>query len=181
MDMGLFDFFRKKPPEIPDPLSDLTLATMKSGYFVDYDLTTWEVTSVNHYDWGSGDITYEWQISSHDDTLFLEREPDDEDFWCVTRKLPFAALDERVRRQIRETDEPPDTLVHDGKTYFLEETGGARFFRNQEPGKEMFKWDYTDETGNDILSIEQWGENDYEVCLGHRVYEYQFSNILPRN
>lgn len=181
MRMGLFDFFknRNKDPEV-DPLSDLTLAKLKKGYFVDYDLKSWQVISSNRYDWGAGDITYEWQISSSDDTLFLEREPDDEDYWSVSRKLPFVKLDASIRKQITDTDHAPETIVFEGKTFYLDETGGALFYRNGDTdGKEVFKWDYTDDAGLDSLTVEQWGETEYELCLGHKVDEYQFSNILP--
>ena len=46
--MGLKDIFRQKKesPEI-DPIRDLVLSKLKVGYFVDYDLKTWEVTAYN--------------------------------------------------------------------------------------------------------------------------------------
>ena len=78
--MGWKDFFCKKeqaPP--PDPLRDLRLETLKVGYLVDYDLKTWKVEAYNVYDWGGGEKSYEWQLKSHDDAIYLERETDDED------------------------------------------------------------------------------------------------------
>lgn len=179
--MGLIDFFKKKKNDTsPDPLSDLTLANMKQGYFVDYDLKTWEVVSLGRYDWGSGDISYEWQLATHDDTVFLEREVDDEDYWCLTRKLPFQKLDPGIKKSLAESDEPLETIFFNGKKYYLSETGGALYYRdNATSGREMFKWDYADDTETFWLTIEQWGENDYEASTGRYVKEYQFSNILP--
>lgn len=179
--MGLMDFLKKKKNnETPDPLSGLTLANMKQGYFVDYDMKTWEVVSQGRYDWGSGDITYEWQLATHDDTIFLERESDDEDYWCISRKLSIRKLDSRVRQSFVESDDPLKTISFDGKKYYLSETGGALYYKNnEESGREMFKWDYSDDTEKFWLTVEQWGENDYELSLGKSVKEYQFSNILP--
>jgi len=178
--MGLFDFFKKKPgAESVDPISGLTLKKMKTGYYVDYDLNTWQVVSTNRYDWGEGDITHEWQLESHDDTLFLELEPDDEDYWSISRKRPFRSLDEGVRRVITESDDAPDTISFEGKTFSLDETGGALFFKDDAPGREVFKWDYVDDSGKFYLTIEQWGETEYELSLGQKAEEYQFSSILP--
>ncbi len=178
--MGITDFFKKKKNVSPDPVSGLTLASMKNGYFVDYDLKTWEVVSTGRYDWGSGDISYEWQLAAHDDTVYLEREADDEDYWTVSRKLPFQRLDPMVKKRLAASNDPPDTIVFEDKKYFLSETGGALYYKdNDSSGREMFKWDYADDTEKFWLTIEQWGENDYELSKGRSVEEYQFSNILP--
>ena len=98
--MGFTDFFKKKKKTSPDPVSGLTLANMKQGYFVDYDLKTWEVVSTGKYDWGSGDISYEWQLAAHDDIVYLERDADDEDYWTVSRKLSFQRLDSMIKKKI---------------------------------------------------------------------------------
>lgn len=181
--MGLGDFFKKKfgsrQTDPVDPVSGLTLKRMKTGYYVDYDMKSWEVVSTNRYDWGEGDITHEWQIESHDETLFLELEPDDEDYWTISRKRMFRELDTTVRKAITDSDEPPDSITFEGKNFFLDETGGALFFKDNAPGREVFKWDYTDDSGNYFLTIEQWGEADYELSVGKKAEEYQFSNILP--
>ncbi|OQY01843.1 MAG: hypothetical protein B6I26_02445 [Desulfobacteraceae bacterium 4572_130] len=180
--MGLKDFFKRKKTTVdPDPISDLILANLKKGYYVDYNLKTWEVISAGRYDWGQNDITYEWQLSSHDETIFLEREIDDEDLWCITKKMPFQQLDIQTINKIKEFSKPPDTIFFKEKQYYLDETGGALFYKNNSDlGKEVFKWDYADDkTGTFYLTIEQWGENDYELSIGEKVEEYQFSNILP--
>jgi len=180
--MGLIDFFRKKPvSDKVDPLSGLTLNNMKTGYYLDYDMKTWQVVSTNRYDWGEGDLTHEWQLESHDDTIFLELEPDDEDYWTISRKLAFQRLDPETRTMITKSDNPPESIIFEEKSFFLDETGGALFFKDNAPGREVFKWDYTDDSGNFFLTIEQWGETDYELSVGHRAEEYEFSNILPNS
>ncbi len=50
---------------------DLTLARMKVGYLVDYDLMTWEVVGYNTYDY-DGFITREWELKSVNEVRFLE-------------------------------------------------------------------------------------------------------------
>jgi hypothetical protein len=177
--MGLKDFFKKKKND-PDPLVDLSLTDLKKGYLVDYDLKTWEVIASNYYDWGDEDISYEWQLNSVDEVVYLERESDDEEEWSFNRKINFSRLGPNIKEQIVTTGDPPDEIVFDGKTYYMEEMAGGHFYRDsQGPGKEVLRWSYEDDSGRYYLGIEQWGEADFEATTGEPVEEYQFTNILP--
>jgi hypothetical protein len=179
--MKIRDIFRKDKKKEPEPLSDLFLAQLKVGYLVDYDLKTWEVLACNYYDWGEGDISREWQLESADDMVYLEQESDDEEDWSLNRKIPIGRLGSGVKEHIMETGDPPDKILFEGTTYYLEEMAGGHFFKNgQEPGKEMLRWSYEDDGGRSYLGIEQWGEEDFDVTVGEPVEEYQFTNILPR-
>ena len=40
-------------------------------------------------------------------------------------------------------------------------------------------WDYEDEAEEQFLTIEQWGETKFDMQVGFKVEEYQFTNILP--
>ena len=143
-------------------------------------MKTWCVEARNHYEWGSGDRTHEWQLVSHDDTIYLERESDDEDHWSISRKIPIGKLGADIRSHITEHEDPPDQIVFEGTTFYLDETGGGHFFKNGEsPGREVLKWDYADDSGKQYLTVEQWGETDFEAAIGHPVEAYQFDNILP--
>jgi len=179
--MGWKDFFKKKD-EGPDPLHDLSLEKMEKGYLVDYDLRTWEVTACNRYDWGGGDVSLEWSLSSSDEILYLEREEDDEVYWSLSSKIDFSGLGPDIRRHIKEHDDPPESIEFDGVTYHMEEMGGGHFFRQDATqGEEFLRWSYMDDSGEKLLDIEQWGEDDFEASVGRPVAEYQFSNILPRD
>ena len=181
--MGWKDFFKRKKESL-DPLKDLTLANLKVGYFVDYDLKSWQVTASNYYDWGSGDLTYEWQLKSADETIYLEREPDDEDYWSISQKISIDQLGAHLKTYITEHGDPPEQIEYAGKTYYLEETGGGYFYAGDsqdryQNGKELLKWDFTDDSGELFVSIEQWGETEFEASTGKSVEEYQFTDILP--
>jgi hypothetical protein len=180
--MGLFDFFKKKRK--PDPLAGLTLRGIRPGFFVDYDMKTWEVTAYSAYDWGDGDLTYEWQLKSHDETIYLEREPDDEDYWTISRKVPVSKIGDTVLDRIIADDDPPEEIVVDSRRYTLDESGGGHYFRNAEgigteTGRELIKWDFIDDSETATLTIERWGEKEFEVSMGTPVEEYQFTDILP--
>jgi len=179
--MGIGDIFRKNKEKEIDPLSDLSLAELKVGYLVDYDLKTWEVLACNYYDWSEGDISREWQLKGVDDVVYLEKESDDEEEWSLNRKIDFGRLDSEVKEHILETGDPPEKIVFEGATYYMEEMAGGHFYKSGEgPGKEMLRWSYEDDKGHCYLGIEQWGEQDFDATVGEPVEEYQFTNILPR-
>ncbi|MCP4715332.1 MAG: DUF4178 domain-containing protein [Deltaproteobacteria bacterium] len=179
--MGIRDFFKKDKQPPPEPVTDITLSTMKLGYLVDYDLKSWEVTAAHHYDWGEGDISYEWQLTSADETVCLEKETDDEVAWSLYRKIALSRLGGGVTELVRQTGDPPKEIVLDGVTYYQEEMSGGHFFENgQGPGRQMISWHYEDDDGQRYLCIEQWGETAFEASLGEPVEEYQFSDILPK-
>jgi hypothetical protein len=179
--MGLKDWFGKKRSEpAPDPLADLSLARMKKGFMVDYDLKTWQVEAVNIYDWGGGEKTTEWQLRSHDDTIYLELDADDEEEWSVSRPIRFSQLGREIRSQIRNAGNPPDEIVFEDTRYYLEESSDGRYFKDGKgPSDEFTQWEYWDDSEDKFLCIEQWDDNEFEASAGFSVEEYHFSNILP--
>lgn len=177
--MSLRDLFTKKEDDF-DPLKDLELAKLKVGYYVDYDLKTWEVTAYNRYDFGEGYTTDEWELSEGREKWYLERAEDDEVEWAFSKKLPMGAIEGDVRQHILDHDDPPNQIVCKGKTYYLDESGsGYLYAEGAGPAKEFIYWDFIDEEDEHFVTIEQWGETDFEAAEGHYVEEYQFSNILP--
>jgi len=179
--MSIKDWFTKEKKPTLDPLKELTLANMKVGYFVDFDQKTWEVMAVNWYDFGQGDRSYEWQLQGADSTVYLELEQDDEEYWTLSWKIPFARLGAKVKEHLLEEEDPPDQIEFEGIVYYLEETAGGHYFKGGlPPGKEFLRWSYEDNSGEKYLEIEQWGEEDFEATAGRPVEEYHFTNILPR-
>ena len=182
--MGWKDLFglgkKDTKEEGPDPLHDLTLSNIRVGYMVDFDLRTWEVRARHHYDWGGRDITHEWQLRSHDEVIYLQKESDDEAEWSISRPVSPGRLGPNIRDHILEHGDPPDEITFEGTTYYLEETGGGHFYKDGKgPGKEFLSWGYEDDSGEKYLTIEQWGETEFEASVGEAVAEYQFTNILP--
>lgn len=161
-------------------LLNLSLPDLKKGYLVDYDLKTWQVKSHNIYDF-DGDRAEEWELYSGDDRVYLEGEKDDEYEWSINRKIEFSALGKDVEDHLIEHHDPPQEIVYDGTRYILEESGAGYFFPDgRVAGDEMIYWDYEDETEDKLLSIEQWGEGEFEASVGRTVKEYEFQNILPQ-
>lgn len=179
--MAILDFFKKKEnePEF-DPLRDLELARLKVGYFVDYDSQTYEVTGYNRYDFGDGYYIDEWELSAGKNKWYLERSENDEEEWTLSKKIPIGTIEGQVRQHIIDHGDPPEQIKCNGKTYYLEETGSGSMYENGKgQAYELIYWDFVDDDDEHLITIEQWGEAEFEALEGFYVERYQFTNILP--
>lgn len=178
--MSIFDAFKSKPAEDDfDPLN-LSLKNLKPGYFFDYDMKTWQVTAYHRYDYGDGVTGKEWEIQADGKTLFLGYVADEEVYWTLSKKLPLGAIEGDVAAHILQHEDPPKQILVKGKRFYADESGSAYFFKNgRGPAVGFITWDYIDDDDENFVTIEQWGEEDFEAWEGTYVEEYQFSDILP--
>lgn len=178
--MRIRDFFRDKKDEPLDPLKDLILSKLQPGFMVDYDMKTWQVTAHNKYDYGEGYTSEEWELTGAGEAWYLERYEDDKVEWSFCKKIPIGSIEDDIRKHIIETDDPPKKIEYQGESYYLDESGAAYFLKDgKEPRQEFIFWTFIDEKENKFISIEQWGEQEFEASAGLYVEEYQFINILP--
>lgn len=178
--MGFWDIFGKKKEESIDPLK-IDLKSLKKGWMVDYDMTTWEVKAHHKYDWGTRNFTDEWELQSSDKIMFLYYESEDSDEFSISYKIPIGKIEGNIKEYLKTHEDAPGQIVFEGKTYYLDDDGGGLFLENgQGPEQEFIYWDYEDENEENFVTIEQWGENEFEVYAGKWVEGYQFENILPR-
>lgn len=171
--------FKKKDKEPDYDPTNITLSDLKPGYVLDYDLKTWQVTAHHYYDY-EGDRVDEWELACGDDIVYLEGAEDDGMIWILSHKIRLSDIDSNIRSHMRNNDDPPDTIVCKGTTYQGESSAVGRYYKNgQGAGDEFLVWDYLDKTEKRTLSIEQWGDDEYEASIGDIVEDYQFTNILP--
>jgi hypothetical protein len=141
--MGIRDFFGKRDSKETDSVTRLNLSDLKPGWMVDRMGRTYEVTAYNAYEWGEGDRTDEWQLQDGTETVYLEREFDDENDWSLNRKISFRGLGPGIAERIAETGDPPEELVHEGRRYYLEEAAGGHFLKDGKgPRQPMLRWSY---------------------------------------
>ncbi|MCH8156707.1 MAG: DUF4178 domain-containing protein [Nitrospinae bacterium] len=176
-----FDFFKKKEKKEEFRIEDLVLSKLKTGFMVDYDMKTYRVAECNKYQWNEGGVTDEWELKCGDETWFLERTQEDGEVeWSLCRKLPVSDLEGDIAGEIVRTEDPPEVVVFQGKRFTFEEDDIGEFFRGGSGEAMSFvAWDYEDEAGEQFLTIEQWGETKFDMQVGFKVEEYQFTNILP--
>ncbi len=183
--MGLFDFFQgffKKKEADYDP-TNLSVHDLKLGFMLDYDLKTWEIKEVYEYDWGNGFFTHEYKLDSGEEVQYLHVEQDDDLELTMSKKVKIRSIDEDIPEEIINNQIPPKKLFYKNKKFFRDnETPG--YFRNannnsEDAWLEFISWDYFDENAEEFITIEQWGEREFEASFGRRIKEFEISNILP--
>ena len=182
---GLIDMFKKLFSKKSTPHYDSTnirVHDLDVGFVFDYDLSTWEVQSIYEYDWGDNYFTREYKISNGADTLFLSLEEDDELILCITKKIKVRAIGEEVQEVLMNTQKPPSKFTFENKQYFLEEEAPGYFHdisKGDEAWEEFISWEFEDNAGEYLITIEQWGEKEFEASAGKYIKEFELSNILP--
>jgi len=98
----------------------------------------------------------------------------------LCRKLPISELEGDIAGEIVRNEDPPEVVIFQGKRFNFEEDNVGEFFRGGSGEALNFvAWDYEDEAEEQFLTIEQWGETKFDMQVGFKVEEYQFTNILP--
>lgn len=172
-------FGREEEEPAYDP-TNLQLQDLDVGFMVDYDLSTWEVMARYEYDWGDNYFTDELKIQASGKALYLHLEEDDELEVSISHKIKLSQVSQNIPDHFQDTDDAPRSLTYEGTTYTLEEEAQG-LFRNvrREHWDEFISWEYTHPDGEQFLTLERWGEEEFELSHGHYVEPYQFSNILP--
>jgi len=178
--MGFKRWFGDKGrDEEPHAYVEYTLATMRVGFLVDYDLKTWEVTGVGTYDY-DGYHTEEWEMTADRQVHFLERAIEDgRAVWTLSHAIDFNAIEGDIVAAVAATGDPPESVRFAGLEYVGEESGAGLYRAGGEgEGREFVSWSFAAADGQ-LLFISQWGEREFSAFAGIAVEEYQFTDILP--
>lgn len=120
-----------------------------------------------------GDEWYEYMLVDGDDTVWLSVEEDD--------RLEAALY--RTVTDLTFSSKPPEFVEYEGERFELEEWGRAKVTRIGETGDKrggtlsVTYYDY-EAPGGRLLSVEQWGEGEYEVSVGESIRPNELE-ILP--
>ena len=179
-----FGFFKKKKKKEElgphyDP-TNIGVMDIRKGFIFDFNGQSWEVEEEFEYDWGNNDFTYEFKVVSANETYFLYLEEDDEIECIFSQKIPFAKLDGSVESKILKKGRPPKTISYNGTEFYRDEESPGYFRKiGTESWSELISWTYYDEEEETVLTIEQWGERDFEASMGVVVNPNSITNILP--
>ncbi len=179
--MGKFDFFSKKNVEPEYDTLHISVLDLKAGFIFDYDMSTWEVQEVYTYDWGDNYFSSEYKISDGKRTLFLSVENDDEVCLSITEKIKIRAISGDIPEYISNNEKPPSRITYAGEEYHLESEAPGYFEENGSGSwAELISWSYEAAKGDGIVSIERWGDFEFEAAAGTTIKEYEISNITPK-
>ena len=176
MVLGLF---KKKEPDY-DP-TNLSVRDLKPGFVFEYDLRNWQVVESNTYDWGNDFFSKEHKITDGRQTLYLGVEEDDELELCLMEKLPVRRIDVDLSEEVSKNDSLPRLIQVDDETFVLEEEAPGYLSRGEDSDwVEFISWDYYSKKDEDrLLTIEQFGEREFEASIGNVIESYEISGINP--
>lgn len=164
--MGFWKKLFGSTAETVPETKERTLLNLRVGDFVTYDLADYEVTGKIHYN----DSGYTWdayQLAASGKTLWLSVELDDELEVGMYEKVRISGLEPGAKK-----------VTHDGRTYYLEESGRAYVKAEGRSenvhGRNVDYYDYADDSEEHFLSVEVWG-GDVEVSYGYEIEEYEIT------
>jgi hypothetical protein len=179
----LRNIFGKKKQEEPDydPLN-LKVTDISDGFIFEYDLKQWEVQNEATYDWGDEYFCKELKISSGGETYFMSVEEDDEIEIELCKKIKLSQIDADIEGEVRKYERPPANITFKGVDYKREKESPGYYNPSKSSSEwtEFISWQYYDESGEKVLYIEQWGENEFEASEGKSIKPFEITNILPR-
>lgn len=177
--MGIKKWFGSSEDDAEPAYREYTLATMRVGFLVDYDLKTWQVTGVGTYDY-DGFVTEEWELLADGEVNFLERAVEDgKASWTLTRSINPGDIEGDIVAEIIANEDPPEVVRFAGRKYEGSESSAGLYRKDGEgEGREFVNWSFEAAAGR-VLYVSQWGERDFAAYEGEYVEEYQFTDILP--
>lgn len=177
--MGLFDFFKKKQPDVDTESFAYRILNMDKGSVFDYDLKSWVVLHVYEYQWQNGGGSVEYLVDCGTEQWFLCIDNDADLTISLTQRVKVRVIAPNLPDLIIANEQPPAT-IHFKDVEYLRDSESVGVFR-EENGEwaDLISWDYSDAQGGKLLCVEQWGERDFDAACGIAVKDFQISNILP--
>lgn len=169
-----------------DSIEELTLMNLSKGCIFDYDLSSWEVLKAYEYDWGNHNYSREYKVNNGKDKYYMNVEEEDDLQISFNRKLKIGDLDTDIRPDVQDGGKPPRTITYKGKSYLYDKESPG-YYREIKKGikredsdwEELIAWTYLDKEEETIITIEQWGEDEFELYYGFFVKENRINNLLP--
>lgn len=180
--MGIFDFFKKKPAEPNYDPADIRLTDMRTGFVFEYELQSWVVKESFMYRWQDNSETIEFLIDNGRQQWYMSVDQGAPLTISLMQKCKMREVLEDLPEQVDQNGMPPQNIVFRGEKYFRdEESVGIYQSEHDRDWADVVSWDYFTAAEDKILTIEQWGEHEFEVWCGNVVREAEFSNLMPGN
>lgn len=116
-----------------------------------------------------------------DDKVWVEVEDDDETIVSVVLKKMKLSDINTSKKKLDEIDyNEAGSISYNRKHFHYVDSGDAVFYRfcDDTKAEKLYYWDFVN--GNEILSVEKWGERDYEVFLSQKMRPSQVTVLRNR-
>jgi hypothetical protein len=174
----IMNLFKSKPSEVKDTKIDFEIEDLQKGYFLDYDLKTWQITDFSTYTWDNGVNDFESTLFDGKDKLYLSYETVNESssiFWEEKIDKIWVAARNKIRA---EQDLTQNTFTFENKNYHFAAEGSAKVKSTKETYN-LVNWLFESEDGQNLVSFNKYGDGFIEAYLGIRITEHQINNITP--
>lgn len=105
-----------------------------------------------------------------DDKVWVEVEDDDETIVSVVlKKMKLSDINTTINKLTEIDYNEAGSISYNNKQFNYEDSGDAVFYRfcDDTKAEKLYYWDFVN--GNEILSVEKWGERDYEAFLSQKM------------
>ncbi|WP_396602778.1 DUF4178 domain-containing protein [Algibacter sp. R77976] len=152
------------------------LDKLKEGFTLKVKKTTWKIIEIAEYDWSGDGRSIEYIMTSEDNNIeaFLEVEflkGDYEIYFSQAVSLDFSILKDAIN-----TSE----VVFSGYQFSLEEQykGAYKNLTNRTSWENLKSYMFYN-SNEDILTIEDWGNDKFEAFFGEEIKSKNIKNITP--
>ncbi len=170
-----------KPTESIEALTDLRVTDAQVGDSIsisgagdDYEDLNFDVDRKHRYDSG-GDESFELSGLYRGQRVFLEVSDDDQisvvlNAGKVKPELHELGLNEEDLARVDENQDRAEVCEYDGRRWNFQESGEVQFFREEgSTGEGFYSWEFRDQSGARVLSVQKWEGEPFEVSLGQVV------------
>jgi len=164
-----------------DP-SSLSLENLKEGYMVDYDLKTWQVTTVRQFDWDTGISAREFKLVSDMESIWIYLFKEGSYLTITVNKpLNIYAIDSNLETEIYHNRRPFNIITYQSIQYYRENALEGYLFNitTNSTGTKTASWEYYDQERKHYMRIEQQEQKNFRAVVGKIVSPFEFSEILP--
>lgn len=171
---------RTRPPAPVENLAELSVAAAAVGDNIsirgagdDYADLDFTVDRKNRYD--SGHEWFELSGRYNGRRIYVEVSEDDElevtvDLGRVEIALGDLGLSEDDLIRMDETQDQSESFDYDGSTWRYKSSREIGYFKDDGAEREgYYSWDFQEQDGERILSVEKWEGEPFDVCLARRV------------
>lgn len=147
------------------------LNKLRVGFSFTYKSQTWKILEVGEYNWKTGEISTEYTIESNGNKAFLEVE-----FYKGDYDVYFSERIEIHQTFLLDAIEE-EKIMFKGKLFELDETYQGSYKSLTTTGSRERLTSYVFYNKNEMVTIEKWGDDTYEVFYGEETKKKKIKNI----
>ena len=149
------------------------LNKLQVGYTFKYNSQIWKIIEIGEYHWKTGEISTEYIIECNGNKAFLEVE-----FYKGDYELYFSEQIDINETFLLDAIEN-ETIMYKGHEFELDETYQGSYKSITAKSSRERLTSYVFYYKSEMVTIEKWGDDSYEVFYGEEIKKKKIKNITP--